>query len=90
MLMLKTLGLFLVTAIAEITVGCPTCGSGRAKSARLLLPAAASPALFALVAVADPTAAGRGVPAYGGHIVVALSFCGCGWSMASAPRPGTP
>jgi len=88
MLMLKTLGLFLVTAIAEI-VGCylPYLWLKEGKSAWLLLPAAASLALFAwllLPAAASlalfawllslhPTAAGRVYAAYGGvYIAVAL------------------
>lgn len=74
MLMLKTLGLFLVTAIAEI-VGCylPYLWLKEGKSAWLLLPAAASLALFAWLLSLHPTAAGRVYAAYGGvYIAVAL------------------
>ena len=74
MLMLKTLGLFFVTALAEI-VGCylPYLWLKEGKSAWLLLPAAASLALFAWLLSLHPTAAGRVYAAYGGvYIAVAL------------------
>ena len=74
MLMLKTLGLFFVTALAEI-VGCylPYLWLKGGKSAWLLLPAAASLALFAWLLSLHPTAAGRVYAAYGGvYIAVAL------------------
>ncbi|MEE7546593.1 YnfA family protein [Xanthomonas sp. Kuri4-1] len=71
---MKTLLLFVVTAVAEI-VGCylPYLWLRRAGSAWLLLPAAASLALFAWLLTLHPTAAGRVYAAYGGvYIAVAL------------------
>jgi len=57
---LKTIGLFFVTALAEI-VGCylPYLWLRQGKSVWLLLPAAASLALFAWLLTLHPTAAGR-------------------------------
>jgi small multidrug resistance family-3 protein len=74
MLELRTLMLFLVTAIAEI-VGCylPYLWLKQGKSAWLLLPAALSLALFAWLLSLHPTAAGRVYAAYGGvYIFVAI------------------
>lgn len=71
---LKTLALFLVTAVAEI-VGCylPYLWLKEDKSAWLLVPAAASLALFAWLLSLHPTAAGRVYAAYGGvYISVAI------------------
>lgn len=71
---LKTLLLFVVTAVAEI-VGCylPYLWLRHGKSVWLLLPAAASLALFAWLLSLHPTAAGRVYAAYGGvYIGVAL------------------
>lgn len=64
---LKTLFLFLATAIAEI-VGCylPYLCIKQDRSAWLLIPAAASLALFAWLLTLHPTAAGRTYAAYGG------------------------
>jgi small multidrug resistance family-3 protein len=64
---LKTLFLFLATAIAEI-VGCylPYLWIKQGHSAWLLIPAAASLALFAWLLTLHPTAAGRTYAAYGG------------------------
>ena len=58
--LLKTFALFVVTAVAEI-VGCylPYLWLKQEKSAWLLLPAAASLALFAWLLSLHPTAAGR-------------------------------
>jgi small multidrug resistance family-3 protein len=69
---LKTIGLFFVTALAEI-VGCylPYLWLRQGKSVWLLLPAAASLALFAWLLTLHPTAAGRVYAAYGGVYVVA-------------------
>ena len=72
--MLKTFALFAVTAVAEI-VGCylPYLWLKQGKSAWLLVPAAASLALFAWVLSLHPTAAGRVYAAYGGvYIAVAV------------------
>ncbi|MGE3598360.1 MAG: YnfA family protein [Dehalococcoidia bacterium] len=67
---LKTLGLFFVTAIAEI-VGCylPWLWLRQGRSAWLLVPAAASLVLFAWLLTLHPTAAGRVYAAYGGMYV---------------------
>jgi small multidrug resistance family-3 protein len=64
---LKTLFLFLATAIAEI-VGCylPYLWIKQGHSAWLLIPATASLALFAWLLTLHPTAAGRTYAAYGG------------------------
>lgn len=74
MSILTTLGLFIVTAIAEI-VGCYLPYLWLKKSAPIwvLLPAAASLALFAWLLTLHPTAAGRVYAAYGGvYVSVAI------------------
>ena len=71
---LKTVLLFLVTAVAEI-VGCylPYLWLSEGKSAWLLAPAALSLALFAWLLSLHPTAAGRVYAAYGGvYVFVAI------------------
>ena len=71
---LKLAGLFAVTALAEI-VGCylPWMALKQSKTMWLLVPAAASLALFAWLLTLHPTAAGRTYAAYGGmYIAVAL------------------
>jgi len=71
---LKTLGLFLLTAVTEI-VGCylPYLWLKRDRTAWLLVPAALSLALFAWLLTLHPAAAGRVYAAYGGvYIAVAL------------------
>ncbi len=71
---LKTMGLFLVTALAEI-LGCylPYLWLAQGRSAWLLLPAGVSLALFAWLLSLHPTAAGRVYAAYGGvYIFVAI------------------
>ena len=70
----KTIALFVATALAEI-VGCylPYLWFKQDKSAWLLLPAAASLALFAWLLTLHPTASGRVYAAYGGvYISVAM------------------
>lgn len=70
----KTFGLFIVTALAEI-IGCylPYLWLKEGRSVWLLLPAAASLALFAWLLSLHPTAAGRIYAAYGGvYIGVAV------------------
>lgn len=64
---LKTVSLFLVTAVAEI-VGCylPYLWLREDKSAWLLVPGALSLAAFAWLLSLHPTAAGRVYAAYGG------------------------
>src|SRR5215510_16006391 len=72
--LLKTLGLFTLTALAEI-VGCylPYLWLTQHRSAWLLVPAACSLAVFAWLLSLHPTAAGRVYAAYGGvYITVAI------------------
>lgn len=68
--LLRTLGLFVATAVAEI-VGCylPYLWLKQGKSAWLLVPGAASLAVFAWLLSLHPTAAGRVYAAYGGVYV---------------------
>jgi small multidrug resistance family-3 protein len=71
---LKTICLFIATAIAEI-VGCylPYLWLREGKSVWLLAPAALSLGLFAWLLSLHPTAAGRVYAAYGGvYIMVAI------------------
>lgn len=71
---LRTFGLFVATAVAEI-VGCylPYLWLREGKSAWLLVPAALSLAAFAWLLSLHPTAAGRVYAAYGGvYIGVAI------------------
>ena len=71
---MKTLSLYLLTAVAEI-VGCylPYLWLREGRSVWLLLPAAASLALFAWLLSLHPAAAGRVYAAYGGvYIGVAI------------------
>lgn len=70
----RTLGLFFLTALAEI-VGCylPWLWLRQGGSAWLLAPAAASLALFAWLLTLHPDASGRIYAAYGGvYVAVAL------------------
>jgi len=72
--LLRIAGLFAVTALAEI-VGCylPWLVLKQGRSVWLLIPAAASLALFAWLLTLHPSAAGRTYAAYGGmYIAVAL------------------
>ncbi|WP_374617343.1 YnfA family protein [Thauera aminoaromatica] len=72
--LLRIAGLFAVTALAEI-VGCylPWLVLKQGRSVWLLVPAAASLALFAWLLTLHPSAAGRTYAAYGGmYIAVAL------------------
>lgn len=71
---LKTLGLFLITALAEI-IGCylPYLWLREGKSVWLLVPAALSLVAFAWLLSLHPTAAGRVYAAYGGvYIFMAI------------------
>ncbi len=72
---LKTLLLFLFTALAEI-IGCwlPYLWLRQGKSVWLLLPAAASLALFAYLLTLHPAASGRIYAAYGGVYIVTALF----------------
>ncbi len=82
---LKILGLFVVTALAEI-IGCylPWLWLKQDRSAWLLVPAALSLAAFAWLLTLHPQAAGRVYAAYGGvYISVALMWL---WAV-DAVRP---
>lgn len=71
---IKTIALFIVTALAEI-VGCylPYLWLRQSASAWLLIPAALSLALFAWLLTLHPEASGRVYAAYGGvYVSVAL------------------
>ena len=70
--MLKTVLLFLVTAVAEL-VGCylPYLWLRKNGSAWLLIPALVSLSLFAWLLTLHPTASGRVYAAYGGVYVAA-------------------
>lgn len=84
MLVIKTLGLFIITAIAEI-VGCylPYLWLKNNGSPWLLIPAAASLALFAWLLTLHPTASGRIYAAYGGvYVAVALLWL---WRVDGVP-----
>ena len=72
---LKTLGLFVVTALAEI-VGCylPYLWLREDKSIWLLVPAALSLAAFAWLLSLHPTASGRVYAAYGGVYIFTAIF----------------
>ena len=71
----KTIALFVMTALAEI-VGCylPYLWLKQEGSVWLLVPAAASLALFAWLLTLHPTAAGRVYAAYGGVYVSVAIF----------------
>ncbi len=74
LLELKTVGLFTITALAEI-VGCylPYLWLREGKTIWLLAPAALSLAAFAWLLTLHPTAAGRVYAAYGGvYVFVAI------------------
>ena len=83
---MTTLGLYLLTALAEI-VGCylPWLWLRKGGSAWLLVPAAASLALFAWLLTLHPSASGRVYAAYGGvYVCVALVWL---W-LVDGVRPG--
>ena len=74
MIVAKTIGLFVATALAEI-VGCylPYLWLRQGKPAWLLAPAAAGLALFAWLLTLHPQAAGRTYASYGGiYVATAL------------------
>lgn len=84
---LKTTGLFIATAIAEI-VGCylPYLWLKKGAPIWVLVPAAVSLALFVWLLTLHPTAAGRVYAAYGGvYVAVALVWL---WVIdATRPTP---
>ena len=74
LLMLKTTGLFVLTALAEI-IGCflPYLWLRKEGSIWLLIPAAASLAVFVWLLTLHPAASGRVYAAYGGvYVATAL------------------
>lgn len=74
--LLRIVGLFVVTALAEI-IGCylPWLVIKQGKPLWLLLPAALSLSAFAWLLTLHPTAAGRTYAAYGGvYIAVAIGW----------------
>jgi small multidrug resistance family-3 protein len=76
MLEIKTISLFIVTAVAEI-IGCylPYLWLSKGRSIWLLVPAGCSLALFAWLLSLHPTGAGRVYAAYGGvYIFVAICW----------------
>ncbi len=84
MLILKTFGLYVITAVAEI-VGCylPYLWLKKNGSSWLLVPAAVSLALFAWLLTLHPTASGRVYAAYGGvYIAVAMIWL---WKVDGVP-----
>ena len=84
MLILKTFGLFVVTAIAEI-LGCylPYLWLRKDASAWLLIPGIASLLLFAWLLSLHPAASGRVYAAYGGvYVAVALAWL---WKVDRVP-----
>ena len=84
MLIVKTLGLFVLSALAEI-IGCylPYLWLKKGASAWLLVPAVGSLALFAWLLSLHPTASGRVYAAYGGvYIVVAMVWL---WKVDRVP-----
>ena len=84
MLIVKTLALFVVTAVAEI-VGCylPYLWLRKNGSAWLLVPALLSLALFAWLLTLHPAASGRVYAAYGGvYVAVALLWL---WKVDRVP-----
>jgi small multidrug resistance family-3 protein len=75
----KTLALFILTALAEI-VGCylPYLWLRKGAPVWLLLPATISLVLFSWLLTLHPTAAGRIYAAYGGvYVAVALAWLWC-------------
>ena len=82
---LKTFGLFVATAIAEI-IGCylPYLWLKKGAPVWLLLPAAVALALFVWLLTLHPTAAGRVYAAYGGvYVATAIAWL---W-LAEGVRP---
>jgi len=83
-LIVKTFALFVITAIAEIA-GCylPYLWLKKGGSSWLLVPAAASLAVFAWLLTLHPTASGRVYAAYGGvYVAVALVWL---WKVDRVP-----
>ncbi|WP_370451019.1 YnfA family protein [Corallococcus sp. CA049B] len=86
-MLLRALGLFVLTAVAEV-VGCylPYLWLREGRSPLLLVPAAVSLAAFAWLLTLHPTGAARTYAAYGGvYIAVALAWL---WAV-EGERPST-
>ncbi|WP_129647362.1 YnfA family protein [Peristeroidobacter agariperforans] len=86
--MLKTLGLLVVTALAEI-IGCylPYLWLKKNASAWLLMPAGLSLALFVWLLSLHPAASGRVYAAYGGgYVATALIWL---WKVDGVPLAAT-
>ena len=84
MLILKTIALFVITAVAEI-VGCylPYLWLKKNGSLWLLIPALVSLALFAWLLTLHPTASGRTYAAYGVvYVAVAMAWL---WKVDRVP-----
>jgi small multidrug resistance family-3 protein len=84
---LRSVGLFAITALAEI-LGCwlPYLWLRQGRSAWLLLPAALSLAVFVWLLTLHPQAAGRVYAAYGGvYVSVALLWL---WAVEGQPSTG--
>ena len=84
MLILKTVALFVITAVAEI-VGCylPYLWLKKNGSPWLLIAALVSLALFAWLLTLHPTASGRTYAAYGGvYVAVAMAWL---WKVDRVP-----
>ncbi|MBN9688486.1 MULTISPECIES: YnfA family protein [unclassified Corallococcus] len=87
LILLRALGLFVLTAVAEV-VGCylPYLWLREGRSPLLLVPAAVSLAAFAWLLTLHPTGAARTYAAYGGvYIAVALAWL---W-VVEGERPST-
>ncbi|MBN8470024.1 YnfA family protein [Corallococcus sp. AB004] len=87
LILLRALGLFVLTAVAEV-VGCylPYLWLREGRSPLLLVPAAVSLAAFAWLLTLHPTGAARTYAAYGGvYIAVALAWL---WAV-EGERPST-
>ena len=85
---LRTFGLFVLTALAEI-VGCylPYLWLKKGAPAWVLVPGAISLALFAWLLTLHPQAAGRVYAAYGGvYVGVAIAWL---WAVDSVPPTRT-
>lgn len=86
--MIKTLSLFILTALAEI-IGCwlPYLWLRQGKSAWLIMPAAASLAAFTYLLTLHPAASGRIYAAYGG-VYISIALLWLRFVDGMALRPG--
>ncbi|EIC14550.1 YnfA family protein [Kingella kingae] len=86
--MIKTLSLFILTALAEI-IGCwlPYLWLRQSKSAWLIMPAAASLAAFTYLLTLHPAASGRIYAAYSG-VYISIALLWLRFVDGMALRPG--